>query len=429
MAQEPVTLLTLGDSTCATSATGIQQGWAWLASQFPAYTATTRAWNGVNESWDLWTDLQTGTAGEAYFTLPGTSGNAIIGPDNASLDVTGDLEIGGKFALDDWTPATQQMLVAKYNSTGNQRSYLLGVDVTTGRLNLQWSADGTAVISVFSTVAPTVANGDALWVKATLDVDNGAAGNTVTFYTSTNGTSWTQLGSAVVTAGTTSIFASTATLELGSRAGGTTSPLSGKIYKAFVRNGIGGPVVPSPSAGAWVAGGVTSFLDGEGNAWQRGGSVTVSGAPAITIYNGGQTGAAAAYFTDSTRFAKMTAMAEPSITLLDLSHNDSTNSYTSTYDGLCTQVMTKFPTTALVCSTQNPRKSPATGNTQHAFRNRQIVSNAAIKRYGVVDAYSAFLDTGNPDSYVNTDGVHPTTAGYTLWYEAFRSWLLACMGK
>jgi hypothetical protein len=80
-----------------------------------------------------------------------------------------------------------------------------------------------------------------------LDVDNGAGGNTVTFYTSTNDPStnptsiaWTPLGAPVVNAGTTSIFAGTANLDYGAAAGGTANLFTGQIYRAQVYNGIFG---------------------------------------------------------------------------------------------------------------------------------------------------------------------------------------------
>jgi hypothetical protein len=179
--------------------------------------------------------------------LPGSSGNTITTPDAASLDIVGDIDIRARIAADDWTPAADSAIVAKYNTTGNQRSYALYLN-STGALSMRWSADGTTVITKNSTVNPTVTDGQILWVRATLDVDNGATGNTVTFYTSNDGTTWTQLGATVVTAATTAIFASTAVLEIGSRNTGTAEFLAGKFFEAQVLSGIGGTSVAHPVA-------------------------------------------------------------------------------------------------------------------------------------------------------------------------------------
>jgi len=148
-----------------------------------------------------------------YIRLDGTQ--TMTTPDAAALDVTGDIDLRARVALTDWTPATANSLISKYVTTGNQRSYRLNV-ATDGTLQLTWSASGTAASgAVGSSVATGLADGATKWVRATLDVDNGASGNTTRFYLSDDGVNWTQLGSAIVNAGVTSIYAGTATLELG----------------------------------------------------------------------------------------------------------------------------------------------------------------------------------------------------------------------
>lgn len=207
-----------------------------------------------------------GSTGSAL-VLNGVSPGRAQTPDTASLDVVGDLDLRVLVALDDWTPSAMQTLISKWNTTGNQRSYLLQV-LSTGVLRFNWSTLGTAALSADSTVAPTVANGNALWVRATIDVDNGAAGRTVTFYTSPadDGVVWTQLGATVTTAGVTSIFASTANLEVGARQAGTLENVTGNVYAAQVLNGIAGTVVANPQFRDQAAG-TTSFVDSAGLTW------------------------------------------------------------------------------------------------------------------------------------------------------------------
>lgn len=180
-------------------------------------------------------------ASGTYLYLPGISLNAATTPDSAVLDITGDIDLRCKVALDDWTPGTLGLLISKYGAAGN-RSYQFYVN-TTGTLEIAWTADGTTALTSTSTVAPTVTDGSTLWVRATLDVDNGASGNDTIFYTSTDGTNWTQLGTTITKAGTTSIYSGTAQLAVGANSQSTLTQTSrGKFFRAQVLNGIGGTV-------------------------------------------------------------------------------------------------------------------------------------------------------------------------------------------
>ena len=176
-----------------------------------------------------------------HLYLPGINLNAATTPDAAVLDITGDIDLRCKVSLDDWTPSTLGVLISKYGAAGN-RSYQFYVN-TTGTLEIAWTADGTTALTSTSTVAPTVVDGATLWVRATLDVNNGASGNTTTFFTSTDGTTWTQLGTTVVKSGTTSIYSGTAQLAVGANSQSTLTQTSrGDFFRAQVLNGIDGTV-------------------------------------------------------------------------------------------------------------------------------------------------------------------------------------------
>ncbi len=228
-----------GMLTNATSLQANGYGLEWGRQLTAGARTDTAATNGSG-----YATLQTG---DPYVFLPGSSGNTVTTPDAASLDIVGDIDIRARIAMTDWTPAADTSVVSKYTVTGNQRSYSIQV-LTTGALNLQWSADGTVQVSKSSTVSTGFTDGTIHWIRATLDVDNGAAGNDVKFYTSADGVTWTQLGATVTTASTTSIFASTAVMELGSRTNGTAGLMTGKIFEAQVLNGIGGTSVAHPVA-------------------------------------------------------------------------------------------------------------------------------------------------------------------------------------
>lgn len=193
------------------------------------------------------TGVAFGYSGEDYLRVTGTSGDYASTPDAASLDITGDIDLRVKVALDDWTPAAESTLIAKYAATGNQRSYALAVTAA-GALIFRWSEDGTAEKSETSSASVSATNGAVTWVRATLDVDVGGTDAEVKFYTSSDGSTWTQLGTTQANGATTSIFASTAVLELGAQTGGTVNRAAGKIFEAQVLSGIGGTSVAHPVA-------------------------------------------------------------------------------------------------------------------------------------------------------------------------------------
>jgi hypothetical protein len=185
-------------------------------------------------------------------------------PDAASLDITGDIDLRAEVTTT-WG-GTQSGLVAKFNTTGNQRSYLFTVE-TSGRLRLFRSPDGAATTTLTSTVAVPLTSGR-LSVRVTLDVNNGAGGHTATFYYGYGGVTgaWVQLGDPVVVAGTITNFASTALLEVGSWNSGGSGRLTGQVHAAQVRNGIAGAVVANPIFSAQPAG-TGSFVDSTGKTW------------------------------------------------------------------------------------------------------------------------------------------------------------------
>jgi hypothetical protein len=192
--------------------------------------------------------------------VDGTSGGYASVPDAASLDIVGDLELRVELSAQDWTPAADQTLIGKWLASGNQRSYKLKLE-DTGVLSLLFSTNGTAVTTKSSTAAPTIPASGRIALKVTIDVDNGAAGYDVKFYTasSIDGV-YTQLGTTVTTATATSIFSSSAKLNVGSSDDGTTELFTGVIHAARVYSGIAGTVAANPDFEA-QDNADTSFVD------------------------------------------------------------------------------------------------------------------------------------------------------------------------
>ena len=214
-------------------------------------------------------------AGSPFLDLPGNAGDRVTTPDDAALDITGDIDIRVDATLLNWATGSVIPLLGKYNPNTNQRSYRLVVG-TTGLLSLVWSTTGANFIEAPSTMSPPVTPTGRRAVRAVLDVDNGAGGNTATFYyADTIAGPWTQLGEPVVTSGTTSIFNSTSPLEVGHLSNHVFPAPEGRFHAVEVRTGIDGALAAAPDFTAQTIG-TSSFTDGAGRMW------TVNGGASIT---------------------------------------------------------------------------------------------------------------------------------------------------
>lgn len=219
----------------------------------------------------IWDASQGGVASN-YVFLDGASGDYASTPDSAAADITGDIEIIAYIRCADYTAGGQQAIVAKLANSSTW-SYIFDVTAL-GMLALITSptgSSGSLVVAVSTALVP-FADGTDGWVRVTFDVNNGASGNTAVFYTSTDSANtapgnvdWTALGTPVTHSGTTSIFNSTSPVEVGSANAGVADLLNGRVYSAYVYNGIGGTLAVSMVANDAVAGATswTSVLTGE----------------------------------------------------------------------------------------------------------------------------------------------------------------------
>lgn len=221
--------------------------------------------------------------GESYMWLPwgNIALSGLVTADKAVLDVVGDIDIRAEVWPHAWRPTRDMMIASKYRLTGDQRSWALYLK-SDGKLVLVWSTAGTSGTRVFATsTAPVPASSGRLGIRVTLDVNNGAAGNTATFYTASGiGGTWSALGSPIVTAGVTSIFNSSAQLVAGGgddsqNVFGGGSGFGGRFYGLEIYNGIAGTKVADLDTTTQAVG-ATSWSDGLGtpNTW------TVNAAPA-----------------------------------------------------------------------------------------------------------------------------------------------------
>jgi hypothetical protein len=172
--------------------------------------------------------------GENYITFPldGAS-NGLSVASSASLDLTGDIEMVFRYTKTSWN---------NYDGFGAKNlSYGLRADNSTVGVPQFFFTNASGV----QTASPGVTALLQGWLKVTFDADNGSGANTTTFYTApdqaSEPTSWTLLGSPAVGTGTSAIVTEPAqALTVGQVFG---NGFNGGIYRAIIRNGIGGTTV------------------------------------------------------------------------------------------------------------------------------------------------------------------------------------------
>ena len=214
-------------------------------------------------------------------SLPGVSGSYVSTPDSVANSITGTLDADAFCSANDWTPATTGTFFTKDIGTGGAGSRAYGLYlVASGALVYQWSADGTAVITATSSASDGGAalscggvDGSPLYVRVKHDTSAGK----VYFYTSSNGTSWAQLGVAQTTT-VGSIYNNTWGLNVGAvGTAGTGSFWSGKINSVRIYNGdrdSGGTLAVDFDASRYSGGGST-LTGSTGETWTLNGNAII----------------------------------------------------------------------------------------------------------------------------------------------------------
>jgi hypothetical protein len=215
----------------------------------------------IRDPFDM--DVLLGTGGlrrhdSGAVLLDGVSGSYVSTPDSAAASVTGNITLIAYAALDDWTPPTDdRCFIGKFDASP-QKSYIFRAEITTGKLEVLTSNNGSAQVSSLSTVSPSFIDGTGHWVRATINL----AADTVNFYTSDDpkdtaysAITWTLLGAADVAHVQTGIHDGTSLLTIGAFTNsGTDDMLSGQIYRACVIASTDPTATPSVDFDARLAG-------------------------------------------------------------------------------------------------------------------------------------------------------------------------------
>lgn len=169
---------------------------------------------------------------DRYLYTSAVSGNNATAPNTAVLRCSTDFEIIFRVAADDWTPAATQALVSKFTVANQGYEVFLNTAGTLALIMRIAAADVTAT----STVAPTISDGQAMWLRVTRVSSTGI----VSFYTAPDQdnvpTAWTLLG-ATVASTTGAVTTGSTSFVVGERPDNTRSAAA-KFWRVIIRNAV-----------------------------------------------------------------------------------------------------------------------------------------------------------------------------------------------
>jgi len=401
-----VALSVIGDSTGNDGNEWVRLAATALGQLYPSQAVQYRLWNATRQGFDGFQTVQEGASGLEKIAFSGTSSRARL-ESTEIPNFTNDLDIRIKLRPNAVPMAATAIILCHFGSADPTRSFVLQLQ-TMGTIVYTWYPDGLFANAVnnTSTATAAISTTTPLWIRVVHDIDNGAGGNDVKFYTSTNGTTWTQLGDTITREGVAVVPAVTARWDLGSR--DTVSPFNGDIYEVELLDGIDAwPPMNAQPLSAWA---LTN--------------ATLQGGPTLKIYNGSVAGAGIAHVDDVTRLPLISAAAySPLMTFVSLGHNEGAttgSTFLSAYSTLISNLETASPVSDIILLTQNPQTSAATNYLSQHRRRLELISFARKSGYGYIDLFPAF----GSDASLMSDTVHPSAAGSAVWRDTVIRWLL-----
>ncbi|WP_050497639.1 hypothetical protein [Streptomyces griseus] len=212
--------------------------------------------------------------GETYLSLDGAPGARAVTAGTGLPAGSTDLDLRVELTPETWSPADATELLSRWDPAPG-RSWVLVVQAKTGRLQVNWSPNGTDSSGAVSP-ALELQPGERAAARVTLDVDNGSGSHVITWYKApTLAGPWTQLGSPTVRSGTTSTYASSAPLSIGDIPTTSWIGMPGRVHGAEIRAGIGGPVAAKVDW-ATAPAGATSHTDATGRVWALEGDAKIT---------------------------------------------------------------------------------------------------------------------------------------------------------
>jgi hypothetical protein len=191
---------------------------------------------------------------DVHFIFPGLSQNHMFTASTAALNITGDMTILVRLAVDQYALPGNQTIVGKYGTAGF--TYLLTKTAGTKRFTCYVANTNAA-----STADIPMSDGQMFWLRCTYVRATGLVQFHYAPDSEKEPTAWTQLG-ANVTVPTTGNATGTTPVAIGSQSNAT-SPFGGRISRVILRSGTT-TVLDSSEHDAHGRPGATSFVASTG---------------------------------------------------------------------------------------------------------------------------------------------------------------------
>jgi hypothetical protein len=373
-----------------------------IGQLFPAYTVKHSDWSPVGAGWSTPAVLQTGAGGDRRWEFPVGAEWCPAGFPVEFPMPQDDLDLRVRVRIDN-SSATSNTFFSKWDAPGKLGFKFSQTTAATSRkLLLEYATASGVPYSIQSTAGIGVNNitdGTVYWARVTIDINNGSGGKTFTFYTSTDGTNWNQLGNPVnhTASGVSPLGGADSNCYLGGGLG--VVQMQGAVYAAEIRDGIGGPTVHPLNLDAWA------FNQG---------TAVLKGAPELWVTNAAYSGASTDSFlaVPPQNFCRNYS---PQVILVSLSHNnvrEHGSRFINEISTLIANIRTSFgPIPRIILLTQNPQISVASPSDPNMLykdariaHRVQFMSWASGAGYGVIDIWGAFEnDPRQPELLVGTN--------------------------
>lgn len=211
---------------------------------------------------------------DGYYYFDGNTSNYLSSPDSSTFTIgSGRMSIVAYIWPDQWIPTgAMQVVVGKFDYPANQRVFRLALahDAGPASLQFEWSWDGTNR-DQFNRNAGAWAN---RWVRADFNMVTGAA----KMFESTNGTNWTQIGTAGGYLAHSGFHDGTEPIEIGRIGGTADNAYKGRVYTVKIFDGdygTGRTVTDIDFRNTNMRTGTSpdTWLDSSGNVWTEQGTV------------------------------------------------------------------------------------------------------------------------------------------------------------
>lgn len=405
-------LVVAGDSTGNETTEFVYLTGQALATQYPALRVVYSLFDDATKEYGAPTVIQAGS-GESYINFTGTYARFMPTEDLITLADTGSvLDVRVKVAATDWTPSASQRFLGKgAKSATNEISWLFGY-AAAGTLTFVFSADGSATTTLQSSAATGFADGSTNWVRCVFNPSDVGA-TSATFYTSSDGITWTQLGTKQTSAGTTTLYSSSNQwYYLGGHY--NINGFIGKIYDVEIRDGSGGAIA-NPK-------GLTVWTPSRRNTTDS----VFNGGPTLHILNGSVSGMGYSYLT--TNASKIFQKWQNQAILINSSHNEATamgSALDTSVSGLKSAIVARCPFARIGGTIQNPETSNSQYMFEHNRRCEQLKRIYPKNSIEVVNFYDALKQSGQSiDTLVYpVDGVHMLAPGSAIAAVELTNWL------